>query len=115
MWPHCKCACCTPTGVVSCAVAGSTRLPSPPRSTRSISLARLFHGDALAVELQIRSSRAAYAVSSRGITVTRSHRLKERQDVEHWQRNQHKHLAESRAQLADADDSQYETAGDPIH
>jgi len=72
-------------------------------------LARRFHGDAIADELQIESSGAADAVISRAISVIRSHRLKERQDAEQWQRNQEKHLAESRAQLAHADDAQYET------
>jgi hypothetical protein len=64
-------------------------------------------------ELQIESSGAADAVISRAISVIRSHRLKGRRDAEQGQRNQEKYLAESRAQLADADDVQYETGLDP--
>jgi hypothetical protein len=64
-------------------------------------------------ELQIETSGAADAVISRAISVIRSHRLKGRRDAEQWQRNQEKYLAESRAQLADADDVQYETGLDP--
>lgn len=75
-------------------------------------LARRFHGEAIADELQIESSGAADAVITRAISVIRSHRLKERQDAEQWQRNQDKYLAESRARLADADDAQYETGVD---
>ena len=75
-------------------------------------LARRFHGDAIADELQIETSAAADAVISRAISVIRSHRLKERQDVDQWQRNQEKYLAESRALLADAEHAQYETGVD---
>ncbi len=71
-------------------------------------LARRFHGDAIADELQIESSGAADAVISRAISVIHSRRLKGRQDAEQWQRNQEKYLAESRALLADADAAQYE-------
>src|SRR6266849_2750087 len=71
-------------------------------------LARRFHGEAIADELQIESSGAADAVISRAISVIHSRRLKGRQDAEQWQRNQEKYLAESRALLADADAAQYE-------
>ena len=74
--------------------------------------ARRFHGDAIADELQIESSRATDAVISRGISVIRSRRLKARQDAEQWQRNQDWYLAESRELLAQADDAQYETGLD---
>ena len=84
-------------------------LPKSIGSKALSSLARRFHGDAIADELQIESSGAADAVISGAISVIRSHRLKERKDAEQWQRNQEKYLAESRAQLADADDAQYET------
>jgi hypothetical protein len=88
-------------------------LPEPVGAKGLSALARLFHGDGIADELQIESSRAADAVISRAVSMTRSHRLKQRKDAEQWQRNQRKHLAESRAQLADADDTQYELAAKP--
>jgi hypothetical protein len=90
-------------------------LPQPVGARGLSALARLFHGDAIADELQIESSRAADAVISRAISANRSHRLRARRDAEQWQRNQQKYLAESRAQLADADDTQYETGEDPTH
>lgn len=84
-------------------------LPETVGSKALSALARRFHGDAIADELQIGSSRAADAVISGAISAIRSHRLKERQNAEQWQRNQDRYLAESRAQLAEADDAQYET------
>jgi hypothetical protein len=87
-------------------------LPEPVGARGLSALARLFHGDAIADELQIESSRAADAVISRAISASRSHRLKARRDAEQWQRNHEKYLAESRAQLAGADDAQYETGED---
>jgi hypothetical protein len=85
------------------------KLPEPVGAKGLTALARRFHGDAIADELQIESSRAAEAVISRAISLSRSHRLKARRDAEQWQRDQQKHLAESRAQLADAADTEYET------
>ncbi|MEY2424285.1 MAG: hypothetical protein QOI95_4352 [Acidimicrobiaceae bacterium] len=84
------------------------KLPESIGSKALSALARRFHGDAVADELQIESSGVADAVISRAIAVIRSRRLKERLDAEHWQRNQAKYLAESRARLADADAAQYE-------
>jgi hypothetical protein len=77
-------------------------------------LARRFHGDAIADELEIESSGVADAVLSGAISVIRSRRSKERRDPERWQRNQAKHLAESRARLADADDAQYEAGASSV-
>ncbi|MEY2437398.1 MAG: hypothetical protein QOF97_2234, partial [Acidimicrobiaceae bacterium] len=88
------------------------KLPESIGSKALSSLARRFHGDAIADELQIESSGAADAVLSRAISAIRSHRLKERRDAEHWQSNQAKYLAESHARLADADDAQYETGAE---
>jgi hypothetical protein len=88
------------------------KLPESIGAKALSALARRFHGDAIADELQIESSGAADAVISRAISVIRSHRSKERQDAEQWQQNQEKYLAESRAQLADADHAQYETGSD---
>jgi hypothetical protein len=85
------------------------KLPKSIGSKALSALARRFHGDAIADELHIESSGVADAILSRAISVIRSHRLKERRDAEHWQRNQEKYLAESRARLAAADDAQYET------
>jgi hypothetical protein len=85
------------------------KLPESIASKALSALARRFHGDAIADELHIKSSSAADAILSRAISVIRSQRLKERRDVEHWQRNQHKYLAESQARLSDAHDAQYET------
>jgi hypothetical protein len=90
-------------------------LPEPVGAKGLSALARLFHGDAIADELQIESSRTADAVITRAISASRSHRLKARRDAEQWRRSQENHLAESRAQLADADDTQYETDEDPTH
>ncbi|MEY2453955.1 MAG: hypothetical protein QOD92_3529, partial [Acidimicrobiaceae bacterium] len=84
------------------------KLPESIGSKALSTLARRFHGDAVADELQIESSAAADAVISRATSVIRSHRLKARQDPEQWQRNQEKYLAESRARLGAADDAQYE-------
>jgi hypothetical protein len=84
-------------------------VPKPIGSKALSALARRFHGDAIADELQIESSRAADAVISCAISVIRARRLKARQDAEHWARNQEKYLAESRTQLAAADHAQYET------
>ena len=89
---------------------GALKLPETIGSKALGVLARRFHGDAIADELQIESSGAADAVISRAISVIRSRRLKERRDAGRWQRNQEKYLAESRAQLARADDAQYETS-----
>jgi hypothetical protein len=91
------------------------KLPEPVGAKGLSALARRFHGDAIADELQIESSRAADAVISRAIAASRSHRLRARRDAEQWQRNQQKHLAESQAQLTDADNAQYETGQDPTH
>jgi hypothetical protein len=88
------------------------KLPHSIGAKALSALARRFHGDAIADELQIESYPAADAVLLRAISVIRSHRLKERQDAEQWQPNQQKYLAESRARLADADDAQYETGTD---
>jgi hypothetical protein len=88
------------------------KLPESIASKALSALARRFHGDAIADELQIESSGAADAVISRVISLVRSHRLKERKDVTRWQLNQEKYLAESRAILADAHDAQYETVID---
>ena len=88
------------------------KLPESIGSKALSALARRFHGDAIADELQIETSAAADAVISRAISVIRSHRLKERQDADRWQRNQTKYLAESRARLADSDDAQYENGVD---
>lgn len=86
------------------------KLPESIASKALSALARRFHGDAIADELQIESSAAADSVVSHAISVIRAHRLKARRDAEQWQRNQEKYLAESRALLAAADDAQYETA-----
>jgi hypothetical protein len=92
-------------------------LPKSIGSKALRALARRFHGDAIADELQIESSAAADAVLSRAISVIRSHRVKVRHDTEQWQRNQDKYLGESRARLAAADHAQYEggvdSAGHP--
>jgi hypothetical protein len=85
------------------------KLPTSIGSKALSALARRFHGDAVADELQIESSRVADAVLSGAISVIRSRRSKERQDAERWQRNQQSHLAESRARLADGDEAQYES------
>jgi hypothetical protein len=88
------------------------KLPESIGSKALNALARRFHGDAVADELQIESSGAAHVVISRAISVIRSHRFKERQDADQWQRNQEKYLAESRARLGDSDDAQYETVSE---
>jgi hypothetical protein len=88
------------------------KLPESIGSKALSALARRFHGDAIADELQIESSALADAVLSRAISVIRSRRSKERHDAAHWQRNQEKYLAESRAILAAADDAQYENGAD---
>jgi hypothetical protein len=85
------------------------KLPEAIGAKALSALARRFHGDAIADELQIESSGAADAVISRAISVVRSRRLKDRQDTEQWRLNHEKHLAESRARLVEADDAQYET------
>ncbi len=85
------------------------KLPDPIASKALLALARRFHAEPNADELQIEPSRAADAVISRAVSLVRSHRLKERKNAERWLWNQEKHLAESRAILADADDAQYET------
>jgi aryl-alcohol dehydrogenase-like predicted oxidoreductase len=90
----------------------AVKLPQSIGSRALSALARRFHGDAIADELQIESSAAADAVLSRAISVIRSHRFKERKNAEQWQRNQEKYLAESQARLADSDDAQYETGVD---
>jgi hypothetical protein len=87
---------------------GGLNLPEWIGSKALSALARRFHGDAIADELQIKSSGAADAVLSGAISAIRSHRLKARRDSEHWQRNQAKYLAESRARLDSSDDAQYE-------
>jgi hypothetical protein len=89
-------------------------LPESIGSKALSALARRFHGDAVANELQIRSSIAADAIISRAISVIRSQRLKTRRDPDHWQRSYEKNLAESRARLADADDAQYETTSPSV-
>jgi hypothetical protein len=88
------------------------KLPESIGSKALSALARRFHGDAIADELQIEPSGAADAVLSRAISVIRSHRLKERKDAGQWQQNQEKYLAESRARLAATDEAQYETGAD---
>jgi hypothetical protein len=88
------------------------KLPESIGSRALSALARRFHGDAIADELQIERSAAADVVISRAISVIRSHRLQARQDAERWQQNQEKYLAESRARLAAAADAQYEIAVD---
>ncbi|MEY2570072.1 MAG: hypothetical protein QOE63_422 [Acidimicrobiaceae bacterium] len=88
------------------------KLPEAIGAKALSALARRFHGDAIADELQIESSGAADAVISRAISVVRSRRLKDRQDTEQWRLNHEKHLAESRARLAEADDAQYESGVD---
>jgi hypothetical protein len=85
------------------------KLPESFGSKALSALARRFHGDAIADELEIASSRSADAVISRAISIIRAHREKERRDVAQWQRNQARYLAESQARLADADDAAYET------
>jgi ER-bound oxygenase mpaB/B'/Rubber oxygenase, catalytic domain len=85
------------------------KLPESIASKALSALARRFHGHAIADELGIETSSTADAILSRAISVIRSHRLKERRDLEHWQRNQQKYLAESRARLSDAHDAQYES------
>ena len=103
----------TMTAATSKTTCEVTTAGSPPVGAKALSaLARRFHGDAIADELQIESSGAANAVISRAVSVIRSRRLKQRQDVERWRRNQEKYLAESRAILAEADDAQYESRGD---
>jgi hypothetical protein len=87
---------------------GGLNLPEWIGSKALSALARRFHGDAIADELQIKSSGAADAVLSGAISAIRSHRLKARRDTEHWRRNQAKYLAESRARLDSSDDAQYE-------
>jgi hypothetical protein len=91
------------------------KLPESIGAKALSALARRFHGDAIADELHIESSVAADVVLSRAIAVIRSHRLKERQDAQQWQRNQEKYLAESRAILASADGAQYENGVDISH
>jgi hypothetical protein len=88
------------------------KLPESIGAKALSALARRFHGDAIADELQIESSAPTDAVLSRAISVIRSHRLKERQDAEQWRRNQEKYLAEARARLAESDGAQYETGID---
>jgi hypothetical protein len=88
------------------------KLPASIGSKALSALARRFHGDAIADELQIDTSAAADAVISRAISVIRSHRLKERKDADQWQRNQEKYLTESQARLAESDHAQYETGVD---
>jgi hypothetical protein len=83
-------------------------VPMPLGAKALRALTRRFHGDAVADELQIESSRAADAVISRAISVVRARRSQARRDAERWQRNQEKYLAESRAQLAQLDHAQYE-------
>ncbi|MEY2402643.1 MAG: hypothetical protein QOD38_194 [Acidimicrobiaceae bacterium] len=83
-------------------------LPKSIGSKALHALARRFHGDAIADELQINSSTAADAILAGSISAIRSHRLKARRDAEHWRLNQAKHLAESRARLASADEAQYQ-------
>ncbi|MCW2600551.1 MAG: hypothetical protein JWM02_2380 [Frankiales bacterium] len=90
-------------------------LPESIGSKALSALARRFHGDAIADELGIASSGAVDAVISRAISVIRSRRLKGRQNTGQWQRNQEKYLAELRAQLADADQAQYQTGADSPH
>jgi hypothetical protein len=85
------------------------KLPESIGSKALSALARRFHGDAVADELQIESSAAADAVISRATSEIRSHRLRARKNAELWQGNQAKYLAESQARLADADHAQYET------
>jgi hypothetical protein len=86
------------------------KLPESIGSRALSALARRFHGDAVADELQIASSGAADAVISRAISVIRARRSKARQDTAQWQRSREKYLAESRALLWDADAAQYEDA-----
>jgi hypothetical protein len=88
-------------------------LPESIGSRALNALARRFHGDAVADELGIPSSGAADAILSTAISVIRSRRFNGRQDAEGWQRNQEKYLAEVRAQLADANATQYETGVHP--
>jgi hypothetical protein len=94
---------------------GALNLPEPVGAKALSALARRFHGDAVADELQITSSSAANAMISHASSVIRSRRLQARRHAEHWQRNQAKYLAESRAQLAGADHAQYETGVGSTH
>ena len=94
---------------------GALNLPKSIGAKALAALARRFHGDAIADELQIPSSGPTDAVISGAISLIRSHRLKERHDAEQWQRNQEKYLAESRAQLAKAESAQYEASADSTH
>jgi hypothetical protein len=87
------------------------KLPESIGTTALSALARRFHGDAIADELQIKSSGAADAVLSGAISAIRSHRLRARRDAEQWRRNQAKYLADSRARLASSDGAQYEGDG----
>ncbi|MCW2669102.1 MAG: hypothetical protein JWO27_999 [Frankiales bacterium] len=90
-------------------------VPEPIGSRALSALARRFHGDAIADELGIASSGVADAVIARAISVIRSRRVKARQDSVRWQHNQDKNLAELRAQLAEAEQAQYQTPGQLIH
>jgi hypothetical protein len=94
---------------------GALNLPKSIGAKALSALARRFHGDSIADELQIPSSGPTDAVISGAISLIRSHRLKERRDAGQWQRNQEKYLAESRAQLAKADSAQYEASVDSTH
>jgi len=88
------------------------KLPEPIGVRALSALARRFHGDAIADELRIESSRAAEAVISRAISVIRSARLKDRRHVDKWQQNQVKYLAQSRTLVAQSDEAQFETVID---
>jgi hypothetical protein len=100
---------------ISSELHDALNVPESIGSKALSALARRFHGDAIADELGIASSGAADAVISRAISVIRSRRLKARQQPEQWLRNQVKYLADLRAQLAEAEEAQYQTSIGSTH
>ena len=72
------------------------------------SLARRFHGDAVADELQIAEDKIADAAISAAINRIRTRRVNLRRDPEKWATEQTKNLEAGRALLSEADNAVYE-------
>jgi hypothetical protein len=84
-------------------------VPSSLGSRGLHSLARLFHGDAIADELQIPSSATADAIISAAIKTIRARRASLRRNPTKWAAEQASNIAAARELLSTADPALYET------
>jgi ER-bound oxygenase mpaB/B'/Rubber oxygenase, catalytic domain len=87
------------------------RVPGPLGSRAVQALARRFHGDAIADELQIPSPAGADAVIATAVKVIRARRARLRRDPGAWAAAQETNIAAARELLAGSDPALFQTHG----